>query len=51
MGHLLGTHALAALTPANRAYVTGHGFFPSLISSPFRTGLHAAFALRDRRLA
>lgn len=44
MQHLLGPHALAALSPANRAYVTGHAFFPSLISGPFRTGLHAAFS-------
>jgi MFS family permease len=42
--HLLGPHALAALTPANRAAITGHSFFPHLISAPFRTGLHEAFA-------
>jgi hypothetical protein len=24
--------------------VTGHSFFPHLISGPFHTGLHAAFA-------
>ncbi|HEX6459855.1 MAG TPA: MFS transporter [Thermoleophilaceae bacterium] len=42
--HLLGPHALAALSPANRATITGHSFFPHLISAPFRTGLHEAFA-------
>ena len=42
--HLLGPHALAALSPANRATVTGHSFFPHLISAPFRSGLHEAFA-------
>jgi MFS family permease len=42
--HLLGPHALAALTPANRATITGHSFFPHLISAPFRSGLHEAFA-------
>ncbi|HVW18195.1 MAG TPA: MFS transporter [Solirubrobacteraceae bacterium] len=44
MAHLLGPHAMAALSPADRAYIGGHAFFPSLISDPFRTGLHAAFA-------
>jgi MFS family permease len=42
--HLVGPHALAALSPANRAAITGHSFFPQLISSPFRSGLHEAFA-------
>ncbi|MFL5839554.1 MAG: MFS transporter [Thermoleophilaceae bacterium] len=42
--HLLGPHALAALTPSDRATITGHSFFPHLISAPFRTGLHEAFA-------
>jgi MFS family permease len=41
--HLVGTHALAALSVHDRAVVTGHAFFPELISGPFRTGLHAAF--------
>ncbi|HKE80939.1 MAG TPA: MFS transporter [Solirubrobacteraceae bacterium] len=41
--HLLGPHALAALSVHDRAVVTGHAFFPELISGPFRTGLHAAF--------
>ena len=42
--HLVGGHALAALTPANRAELTGPGFFPHLISAPFHDGLEAAFS-------
>jgi len=42
--HLVGAHALAMLTPANRSLLIGHSFFPSLISAPFRSGLHEAFA-------
>ena len=42
--HLVGAHALASLTPANRSLLIGHSFFPNLISAPFRTGLHEAFA-------
>jgi MFS family permease len=42
--HLLGPHALAALSAGDRATVAGHSFFPHLISAPFRTGLHEAFA-------
>jgi MFS family permease len=42
--HLVGPHALAALSPANQAAITGHSFFPQLISAPFRSGLHEAFA-------
>jgi EmrB/QacA subfamily drug resistance transporter len=42
--HLLGPHALAALGASDRATITGHSFFPQLISAPFRTGLHEAFA-------
>jgi MFS family permease len=41
--HLLGTHPLAALSPANRALLTGRTFFPRLISGPFRAGLHETF--------
>ncbi|HEV8452670.1 MAG TPA: MFS transporter [Gaiellales bacterium] len=41
--HLLGSHALAALSPHDRAALVGHSFFPNLISGPFRDGLHAAF--------
>jgi hypothetical protein len=32
------------LTPANRSLLIGHSFFPNLISAPFRSGLHEAFA-------
>jgi MFS family permease len=42
--HLLGPHALAALSASDRATVTGHTFFPQLISAPFSNGLHQAFA-------
>ena len=42
--HLLGPHALHALSAHDQAAVTGHSFFPHLISGPFSTGLHAAFA-------
>ena len=42
--HLLGAHALAMLTPANRSLLIGHSFFPNLIAAPFRSGLHEAFA-------
>src|SRR3954469_6065904 len=41
---LLGPHALAAMPAHSQAVVTGHTFFPALISGPFRDGLHAAFA-------
>ena len=42
--HLVGAHALAMLTSQNRSLLIGHSFFPNLISAPFRSGLHAAFA-------
>jgi hypothetical protein len=42
--HLLGPHALAALGAHDEAVLTGRSFFPHLISDPFRTGLHEAFA-------
>jgi MFS family permease len=42
--HLVGSHALAGLSPADHAALTGHSFFPDLISGPFQDGLHAAFA-------
>jgi MFS family permease len=41
---LLGPHVLATLSAANRTTLTGRSFFPHLISAPFRTGLHEAFA-------
>jgi MFS family permease len=42
--HLLGPHVLSTLSASSRATVTGRSFFPHLISSPFSTGLHEAFA-------
>jgi hypothetical protein len=42
--HLLGPHALNALSLHDRGVITGHAFFPHLISGPFRTGLREAFA-------
>jgi MFS family permease len=39
---LLG-HALTRLPASNAAYLTGHRFFPSLISGPFQHGLTIAF--------
>ncbi len=44
IAHLLGPHALAALSVHDRALLTGRAFFPHLISEPFRNGLHEAFA-------
>jgi MFS family permease len=41
--HLLGAHVLAGLSAHNQSILTGHSFFPNLISAPFRDGLHAAF--------
>ena len=34
----------ARCRPANHALLVGRSFFPQLISAPFRTGLHEAFA-------
>ncbi len=42
--HLIGAHVLAGLSAHNRAILTGRSFFPHLISAPFRSGLHEAFA-------
>jgi EmrB/QacA subfamily drug resistance transporter len=42
--HFLGPHTLGALGAHDQAVLTGHSFFPHLISGPFRAGLHAAFA-------
>jgi len=42
--HLLGAHVLAGLTAHNQALITGRMFFPHLIASAFRAGLHEAFA-------
>jgi hypothetical protein len=34
---------LTKLPASNAAYLTGHSFFPSLISAPFHAGLSVAF--------
>jgi hypothetical protein len=41
---LLGDHTLSQLHPGDAHYLTGHTFFPSLISGPFHDGLIVAFA-------
>jgi MFS family permease len=41
---LLGHQVLAQLPHHAAATITGRAFFPQLISGPFRTGLHEAFA-------
>jgi MFS family permease len=41
--HLLGPHVLAGVSAHDHALLTGHTFFPTLISGPFHDGLHAAF--------
>jgi MFS family permease len=41
--HLVGSEALAALPAHAHAVLTGSGFFPHLISGPFRDGLDIAF--------
>jgi MFS family permease len=40
--HLLGG-SLDQLPPDSAAFLTGHSFFPSLITEPFADGLHVAF--------
>jgi MFS family permease len=40
---LLGGHALTQLHSQDAQYLTGHTFFPSLISGPFHDGLIVAF--------
>jgi hypothetical protein len=40
----VGSGALAGLSAHNHALLVGRSFFPQLISGPFRTGLHEAFA-------
>ena len=42
MRTLLGP-ALQTLSPARQAAITGHGFFPALISGPFHHGLSVVF--------
>lgn len=39
---LLGATVIHHLSSANAAALTGRSYFPSLISAPFRTGLHEA---------
>jgi MFS family permease len=41
--HLLGAHTLHELPQHAQAVLTGHSFFPSLISEPFSNGLDTAF--------
>jgi len=43
MQHLLGASVRAHLPAGRAAVLEGRSFFPSLISTPFRHGLHAAF--------
>jgi type IV secretory pathway VirB2 component (pilin) len=44
VAHLLGaTHVLSTLPAANQAVLTGHQFFPQLISGPFHDGLMVVF--------
>jgi hypothetical protein len=40
--HLIGAGTLAHLSAAQQKVLLGHGFFPGLITAPFRAGLHAA---------
>jgi len=40
---LVGSQALGHLSAANRAALTGHSYFPKLISSAFHSGLTEAF--------
>jgi MFS family permease len=41
--HLLGSSVLAHLPAASASALTSRSFFPHLITSPFRSGLHEAF--------
>ena len=42
--HLLGKSVLTSLPHSAVAQLTSHAYFPSLISAPFRSGLHEAFS-------
>ncbi len=42
---LLGSASAAHVSAAHYSFLTGRGFFPSLIAGPFGTGLHLAFAV------
>jgi MFS family permease len=44
INELVPHHVLTSLSPANQAALTGRSFFPHLISGPFHSGLHEAFA-------
>jgi MFS family permease len=41
---LLGPHVLGQLPPDQAAAISGRTFFPGLMSGPFHSGLHVAFA-------
>jgi len=41
--HLVGSSALSQLPPSVANHLTSTAYFPSLISGPFRSGLHEAF--------
>ncbi len=43
IGSLLGPQTLHALPSSDASYLTGHTFFPSLVSGPFHAGLSVAF--------
>lgn len=45
MGELIPAQALAALTPAQVATITGSHFFPDLLSGPFMVGIKIAFSI------
>ncbi|MFI9808741.1 MFS transporter [Streptomyces sp. NPDC052301] len=45
IGHLLGGGTLDHLTAAQRATLTGHAFFPELVSGPFHHGLTIVFGV------
>ncbi|WP_249814081.1 MFS transporter [Streptomyces barringtoniae] len=45
IGHLLGGGTLDQLTAAQRAALTGHTFFPELVSGPFHHGLTIVFGV------
>jgi MFS family permease len=42
--HLLGAHAMGALSLHSQAVLAGRSFFPHLIASPFQSGLREAFS-------
>jgi EmrB/QacA subfamily drug resistance transporter len=43
IAHLVGHGALAGVSAANHAALTGRTLFPHLIAGPFQTGLHETF--------